>query len=372
MLLLLTACGLGYYLLCLAAARSYLRRPKPLSDFTPPISILKPLRGADPDGYEALRSHCTQDYPEFELIFGVSDPNDAAIPHVERLRREFPHLRIELVVCREVLGTNPKVSNLIQMLPSAQHFHYLVNDSDILVPPGYLRRVAAPFADAQVGMVTALYRAVPSPTLGSRLEAVGISTDFIPGVLAARLLEGGIRFALGSTLAISRKALEAIGGLGTLLDYLADDYELGKRTVQAGLRVELADTVVQTHLPAYSFRDFFQHQLRWARSIRDSRPWGYLGLLLTFGTLWSVAAALVIRQDWALLPLAATLAARLFLAYTVSARILREPRSPAFPLLVLFRDLVGLLVWLGSYTGRTVTWRGERFRLKDAKIYPVR
>src|SRR5713226_1325782 len=222
----LALCGMGFYALCVWSARSFLRTSRERSSaFTPPVSILKPLRGVDPQMYESFRSHCVQDYPEYEIIFGVSEADDPAVDAVYQLMQEFPNCKIQLVVCPQVLGTNRKTRNLLQMLPHARHDNVLINDSDIYVTPDYLRRVMAPFASPKVGMVTCPYRGIAADTLGSKLESVGISTDFIAGVLAARQVEDGIHFALGSTLAMSRTALEAIGGLEPLVDYLADDFE---------------------------------------------------------------------------------------------------------------------------------------------------
>ena len=234
----LAAAGLAYYCLCLFGMFSFLRdcrRKRHASGFAPPVSILKPLRGTDPEMYESFRSYCLQDYGEYQIIFGVSDANDPAVALVEKLTSEFPERKIQLMVCPEILGTNVKVSNLLQMARVARYDHLLVSDSDIRVPADYLRRVLAPFSDTNVGMVTCLYRGVASHTLGSRLESIGTSTDFCPAVLAARQLQG-IRFGLGSTLAFTRKALDAAGGFEPLLDYLADDYELGARIAQAGFR----------------------------------------------------------------------------------------------------------------------------------------
>src|SRR5260370_29547839 len=206
-------CGMGFYVLCVWSARRFLSRNRKIQPlFTPPVSILKPLRGVDPEMYESFRSHCVQDYPEYEIIFGVSEADDAAVEAVHRLMAEFPQCHIQLVVCPEVLGNNRKTSNLVQMLPQARYDHLLINDSDIYVMPDYLRRVMAPFARSQVGMVTCPYRGIAANTLGSKLESIGISTDFIAGVLASREIENGIHFALGSTLAITRTELHAIGG----------------------------------------------------------------------------------------------------------------------------------------------------------------
>src|SRR5580700_9519700 len=283
-----------YYVLCLWSAARFLREGKARHadariaqlSFQPPVSILKPLKGTDPEIYESFRSHCLQDYPEYEIVFGVSDANDPAIQLVEQLKAEFPQRVITLMVCRENLGANTKVSNLAQMVREARHEYLIVNDSDIRVEPDYLRRVLAPLADPKVGLVTCLYCGIANATLGSRLESLGISTDFCAGVLVAQTVENGIRFGLGSTLAFRRRDLQAIGGFEAFSDYLADDYQIGIRIAELGLNVKLSDVVVETFLPHYTLRDFAEHQLRWARTVRDSRFWGYVGLGLTFGLPW--------------------------------------------------------------------------------------
>ncbi len=220
--------SVGYYSICLAGAARFLRdrgrtdrSVHSSSPPLPPVSILKPLKGPDPEMYESFRSHCLLDYPEYELVFGVSEADDPAAELVRKLQAEFPQRAIQLVVCSANLGTNRKVSNLAQMLFSARYDHLIVNDSDIRVEPDYLRRVVAPLSDPEVGMVTCLYRGVPSRTLGSRLESVGISTDFSGGVLSAREIEKGIHFGLGSTLAFRQRDLQAIGGFEAVVDYLA-------------------------------------------------------------------------------------------------------------------------------------------------------
>ncbi len=366
---LLTLCAIAYYLLVLWAARSFMRRARHAEDFTPPVTLLKPVRGDDPEAFSAFESHCRQDYPEYELIFGVWDPADPAIAAVERLRQQFPQRAIRLVMCPQALGANRKLSNLVQMLPHARFPYLLVNDSDIRVPPDYLRKVMAPLAYPEVGMVTALYRGAPSSTLGSRLESLGISTDFIAGVLAARLLEGGVHFALGSTMALRAEVLTRIGGFEPLLDYLADDYELGKRTADAGLRVEIADTIVDTHLPAYSWSGFLEHQMRWWRGIRDSRAAGYLGLALTFGLPWAILALLAAGgARWAWLLLLAALLTRYAMAECVARTVLDDHQYRRLRALVPWRDLVALGIWLAGFAGHSVTWRGERFRLRHRKL----
>lgn len=333
----------------------------------PSVSILKPLKGTDPEMYESFRSHCLQDYGEYEIVFGVSDRADPAIALVEKLKQEFPRQPIQLVVCTERLGTNVKVSNLAQMLIQANHEYLIVNDSDIRVPSNYLRSVVTPLC-AGSGMVTCLYRGIAAPTLGSHLEATGINTDFIAGVLAARQLEG-ISFGLGSTLAFRRSELLSIGGFETLVNYLADDYELGRRIAGLGKLVELAPAVVDTFLPAYTFREFIGHQMRWARTVRDARKGGYLGLVLTFGLPWALAAlALSWAASWAWGLLAVTACMRLLVAYMVGSKVLGDRPKFRALLLIPVRDLIALGIWLASFTGHTIVWRGDQFILKDGKL----
>ena len=256
---ILSLAGLGYYLLALWSARAFQRQlRRPLPDFQPGVSILKPVKGLDPEMYASFASHCLQQYQgPYEILFGVSSMADPAVAAIERLTAEFPQRTIRLVLCPQLLGANGKVSNLVQMLGSAQYDHILINDSDIKVSPYYLRRIMGCFhlpkrRGGRVGLVTALYRGQAHSTIGSRMEALGIATDFIAGVLTARQIEDGIRFGLGSTLAVSRQALEAIGGLEPLVDYLADDYELGARIWRSGFEVVLSGEVVETFLPRVS------------------------------------------------------------------------------------------------------------------------
>jgi len=374
--------SMAYYGLCLWSAVDFLRQRKAAGEgarptWFLPVSILKPLKGTDPEMYESLRGHCLQDYPEYEIIFGVNDPTDPSRHLVERLKSEFPQLSIRWMVCAKNLGANIKVSNLTQMLVEAKYDRVLVNDSDIRVPLDYLRRVMAPLADPQVGLVTCLYRGVPGGTLGSRLESIGISTDFSAGVLAARTLEGGIHFGLGSTLAFRRSDLAAIGGFEALVDYLADDYEIGRRMAKRGLRVRLSDVVVETYLPAYTLRQFVDHQLRWGRTVRDARGWGYLGLVLTFGVPWALLSGLLslslsrgILAAWA--PLVAVIGLRVAVAMLVGWSVVRDRQLLALLPLLPLRDVAALLVWIASLAGHTVVWRGDSFRLKNGKLARIR
>jgi ceramide glucosyltransferase len=364
-----------YYVLCLWGAMMFLRERRGMvgsAQLLPPVSILKPLKGIDPEIYQSFRSHCLQDYPDYEIIFGVSDAGDPAVESVKLLQKEFPARRIQLVVSPKILGANVKVSNLAQMLAEARYDYLLINDSDIRVDDDYLRRVIAPLADPRVGMVTCLYRGVAGVTLGSRLEALGISTDFCAGVLAARQVEGGIRFGLGSTLAFRRAELEKIGGFDSIANHLADDYELGKRIAELGLGVKLSEIVVETYLPAYGLRDFLMHQLRWARGVRDARAGGYFGLIFTFGVLWALLAVLASGAAlWSWCTLAATLFLRGAVAFVVGWKVLGDRQVLKCGWLIPLRDLIAVAVWFVSLGGHTVTWRGDRFELKNGKLTRV-
>lgn len=373
----LTVAGMGYFLAALVAAQVFLReRRRALAAFAPGVSILKSLKGTDPAMLEAFRSHCRQSYAgAVELLFGVSSLDDPAVETVRALEAEFPEKAIRLLVCPERLGTNGKVSTLAQMQDAARYDFLLVNDSDITVSPRYLERVMAHFAPQpagapQVGLVTALYRGRAHGTLASRLEALGIATDFQAGVLLSRMIERGLRYGLGSTLAVRREALERIGGFAALKDHLADDYELGARVAQAGYRVALAGEVVETSVPGYGWRGFFDHQLRWLRTVRDARPAGYAGLVFTHGLMW--AALNVVASGaawWSVWLLAMSFFLRLGLAMEVGAVVLGDRQVLPGLWLLPLRDAVAMGLWAAGFAGNTIVWRGERFEVKGGRLY---
>lgn len=368
---LLALAGTAYFALSMWAASGFQRemKDKTRPRFAPPVSILRSLKGLDPHMYLAFRSHCLLDYGEYEVLFGVSDANEPALALVQKLLEEFPLLQLRVVQCPLVLGMNGKVSNLAQMLPQAKYEYIVINDSDILVSRDYLQRVVAPLVNPKVGMVTTLYRGLAGKTLGSRLEALGLSTDFAGGVLVARALEG-IRFGLGATIATTKTVLREIGGLEPLVDYLGDDYELGARTAAAGYQVELADLVVETALPDYTFGDFWVHQLRWARNVRDRRPMQYIGLIVTFALAWAVFAVIAAPfARWTSAVLVLTMAVRFSAAVRLGRGVLGDPRLIRDLWLLPLRDFVALAVWLVSFAGQEVEWRGERFRLLKGKLH---
>jgi ceramide glucosyltransferase len=367
----LALAGMGYFLAAIVAARIFIaERRAVLQPFAPGVSILKSLKGLDPGMIDAFRSHCLQTYAgEVELLFGVSSLNDPAVVAVEQLKQEFPAHAIELIECPALLGANGKVSTLTQLANHARYDYLLINDSDITVGPRYLERVMARFAEQQVGMVTALYRGRAHGTLPSRLESLGIATDFQAGVLLSKMIEGGLHYGLGSTLAVRREALEKIGGLVSLVDHLADDYELGAGIDGAGYRVVLSAEVVATAIPAYGWRGFVDHQLRWARTVRDARPGGYAGLLFTHGLTWAllnVVASGVSPVSLWLLGMSFFL--RLALAMTVGAEVLGDRQVLSSLWLLPMRDVIAMGVWIAGFAGNTIVWRGQRFDLKGGKL----
>jgi len=375
----LTVAGMGYFFAAMLAAFVFLAKRRPaVAGFTPGVSLLKSLRGLDPAMLDAFRSHCRQDYAgEYELLFGVASADDPAVPAVVELQREFPERAIRLIVCPERLGTNGKVSTLAQLIPQARHDYLLINDSDITVSPRYLTRVMAHFAPEprakkQVGLVTALYRGRPHGSLWSKLEALGIATDFQPSVLLARWIEGGLRYGLGSTLAVRREALTAIGGIETLVDHLADDYELGARIYKAGFAIALSHEVVETSVPDYLRRGFFDHQVRWYRTVRDARPWGYVGLVFTMGLGWALLNVVASGVSlWSVWLLALSFFLRLALAMAVAANVLGDHDVLPNLWLLPLRDVIAMGTWVAGFAGHTIVWRGERFEVKDGKLSAV-
>lgn len=371
---LLTLAGLAFLLIALLGARAFRKEPQPAPLAAwPSVSILKPVKGWDPERYEAFASHCRQQYGgRYELVLGLTDPDDAEIlTEVERLRAEFPQALLRTVECGDRLGTNGKVSTLVQMLPHALGDVIVINDADIVVSPTYLSRVVTDLQQPGVGMVTAPYlgRTAKHPTVWARLESLGISTDFLPGVLTSRLLDRGIRFGMGSTLALRAETMKRVGGLEPLLDLLADDYELGARVHAAGMRVVLSPEVVSTSVPQYTFQQFWEHQLRWARGVRDVRRAGYLGLCLSYALPWALANVVA---SGAALPsltlLSLVLLARTAVALNAGVGMLRDGQVFRDLWLVPLRDCVGLLLWAWSFAGEDVVWRGQRFQLQRGKL----
>lgn len=353
-----------YHLIALVAAACRLRKPRPQQSSNPPVSILKPVHGRDPRFYEAIRSHALLDYPEFEILFGINDPHDPAREDILRLAAEFPARAIRLVECPARLP-NGKVGVLADLARGARYPVLVINDSDVTVEPGYLRKVVASLDEPGVGLATCLYRATGT-SWPARWEALGIATDFAPSVLVARAV-GVAEFALGSTMALRAADLRRIGGFEAIGDYLADDYQLGRRITELNYRIALAPVVVETDLGDASWSAAWRHQVRWARTIRVSRAAGYYGYVVTNAGVWAALAFVAGAWPVALSALTIRLAAGLVTA----AGVLHDRNAARWWLLMPFRDLWGLAVWFAGLAGSTVEWRGEKLSLgKDGRIAP--
>jgi ceramide glucosyltransferase len=352
-----------YQLLALLAALVHSGAgPRPATIPVSGISILKPVYGRDPGFYQAIRSHAVQQYLEFEILFGIHSHGDPASADIQRLIAEFPALPIRLIVCSSKTP-NPKAGILADLAREARYPLLIVNDSDITVPAGYLQDVTAPLSEPSVGLVTCLYRA-EAHDWPSRFEALAVATEFAPGTLVAPWF-GVSEFGLGSTLAFRKADLERIGGFQAIADYLADDYQLGRKLHSLGLRNLISHVVVSTRLSAGSWRSAWKHQLRWACTIRLSRGGGYAGLPVTFATLWALVAA--VSGHW--LEALGLLAIRITMALACGGLVLKSADVWKYFYLIPVRDLVGVIVWAAGLFGNTVEWRGRRLRLDhDGKI----
>jgi ceramide glucosyltransferase len=335
----------------------------------PPVTILKPLCGHEHELYECLRSFCDQDYPQFQIVFGVADGADPAVPVVSRLQREFPRLDLKLVVDRRLHGSSRKVSNLMNMMPLARHDFLVISDSDVRVPRDYLARIVPPLLDSGVGIVTCPYRGVPCRGLWSLLGSMFINDWFIPSVRVAAL-SGSRAFAFGVTIALRRQVLEGIGGFAAIANQLADDYRLGELTRARGWRTVLSAVVVETWVDERSFGGLLRHELRWLRTIRTVRPVGYGLSFITFSVPAALLGCAISRGAWpAIVLLAVTALGRIALHLRVRGTASGLARDLA---VLPLREALSLLLWAWGFFARRVQWRDDRFRVtRDGSVQPV-
>jgi ceramide glucosyltransferase len=360
LLLALAAGSLVFCLLAIIAARYRAAAVRECVS-TPLISILKPLAGVDEGLEENLRSFFEQEYPTYEILMAVSREDDVALPLARRLIEAYPHIPSRIIIAGEPPYPNRKVRSVHVMVEAARHDLFVMSDSDIRVTPDMLRTIAAEFVDPQLMLTTCPYRAVPGNSIWSRLEAVMMNTEFLAGILTARMLEG-MRFAVGPTIACRRAAVDAIGGFETMRDFLAEDFIFGQRLADKGLGVGLSSYVVEHRIGTSSFKANSEHRLRWVRSTRRSRPAGYIGQLFTYPipiTLLLVAWA---PQWWPVLAAAAML--RMINAWQTAVRILRDPIVRTQPWLVVVQDLMSFVYWIAGFFGNTINWRGKVFFLE--------
>jgi ceramide glucosyltransferase len=378
-LLAFAACPLVYYLLSLYCIMDYFRAMRKLpprnATSAPPASILKPVRGVDRDAYENFASYCRLNYPEYEMIFAVADANDPVVPVIEKLRRDFPDRQIRLVTSVARLGENSKVNNLCRLVQEAKYDLLVMTDSDVRVDMGYLRNVAAPFADPAVGAVTSFYRCIGGGTLAADLDMLGMCTDSVPSAVVARKLEGKVQFAFGWTMATTKTHLAEIGGWEAMVNYHSDDFELGNRIARQGHRVELMREPVSVVFPEENLREFLSHELRWSIGLRNVRPAGYAGMIFTLGLPWALLAAAVAgAAGWkgvAVLYLAAYLILRLSVAWAAGVWGLGDKAIAAKLWLVPLRDAITAAVWIGGLFSDRIKWRGLEYRVKHGLLVPV-
>lgn len=364
-----------YYLIALFSAWQYFRstahRNAPNRNFTPPVSNLKPVRGLDPDAYENFASFCRQDYPDYEILFCVGDKNDPVYPVLQQLVRDFPERQIRILFGYGGKGTNDKVVKLALMASEASHEVVVMSDSDVRVQPDYLRTVIAPLADPDVGAVTCFYVPIEDKTLTDSLQTIGMFSDFYAGILVARQLDG-VKFALGPTIATTRARLAGFGGYDALKNRPADDLLVGRLIAEQGCEVELLPYTIQTVADYGSLSDLLHKRLRWVVVMRHMRPWGHLGLLLTQGLPWSLAAiAIHPSAGVAIGYLGAYLGLRFAMTWMIGIQGLEQDALWKKLGLIPVWDAVAFGIWLISFTRNSIRWRDGDYYIRDGQLVPV-
>jgi ceramide glucosyltransferase len=373
--LIVAAFPLIYYILAIFAALAFSRRARAQAPstptFDPPVSILKPVHGVDFASYENYASFCTQDYPEYEILFAVNEESDPAVAVVKRLIADYPQQRIILLIGAEYFGANQKVNNLARLTREAKYEVLALTDGDVRVGRNYLRNVVAPLRDENVGAVTSFYRSIAQNNLYAELEAVGASSDFFAGVLMAAWTEG-VKFTLGASVATTKTWVRKIGGFEAIAAFLADDYEIGRRVTDSGGRVVLSHETVSTMYPAQSLRGFWQHQLRWARTVRLCRPASYTALLFTHGLPWTIAAALLApTRSLAASYLLAYLILRLAMAWFVGVSVVGDDVVRRRLWLVPLWDGIHFVVWAASFASNHVVWGNVEYVIDRGRMKPA-
>lgn len=363
-----------YYGIALFSTWRFFSRPQKArhQDFTPPVSNLKPVRGLDPDAYENYASFCRQDYPDYELLFCVGDQNDPVIPVLHQLVRDFPERRIRILDSSGGTGVNDKVMKLAQLVSEAEHEVVMISDSDVRVSPDYLRKVVAPLADPAVGAVTCFYVSIEEKTFTEHLQTMGMFSDFYPGILVARQLDG-VKFALGPTIATTRTRLAGFGGYKAIENRPADDLLVGRLIAEQGYEVVLSPYTISTVADFGSMSDLFHKRLRWIVVMRHMRPWGHLGLLLTQGLPWCLLAIAVHpTASVALSYLGTYLVLRSAMTWMVGGWGLKQESLWKKVALIPVWDGMAFLIWLTSFTRNSIRWRNGEYYIRDGALVPVK
>ncbi len=371
--ILICLCSAAYSIFAIFAVELFnLKRKKELSskDVNFPVSVLKPVYGLDPEMLDNLRSFCRQDYPSYQIIFGVQDKKDLAIPLIEKVIKEFKNVDVSYIVDSKIHGANRKVSNLINMYPSVKHDYVLIADSDMRVPENYLSSVMPAFSDSEVGAVTCLYSGSAKGKIASSLNAMFINEWFLPSVLISKILQP-IKYCLGATMVVRKNLLDEIGGFKALSDYLADDYMLGKLVSDLGYKIHLSNFIVENIVEESSIKDLVTHELRWARTLRRVEPLGYAFTFLTDTLVISFITAFIIYFStaslfWALLPVLLVSIARVILHIRTS-QITSSNRAGSI-LLIPLRDTLSFCIRVASFTGNSIQWRNNSFNVDQAGL----
>ena len=362
-----------YYFIALYSSWRYFRQPRQAAPgaFTPPVSILKPIRGIDPDAYENFSSFCRQDYPEYEILFCVIDREDPILPVIERLQREFPQRRIQVFFGSGRTAPNDKVAKLARLVEEARYEYVVINDSDVRARPDYLRSVVEPLHDFSVGATTCFYASIGEKTFTDGLQTVGMLSDFYAGVLVAWQLDG-VKFALGPTIATTRGHLAGFGGYAAIENRPADDLLVGRLIAEQGLEVRLLPYVIDTVADFQSMRELVHKRLRWIVVMRHMRPWGHLGLLLTQGLPWSLAAIAVHPTAAVAFGYLGTyFALRCAITWLIGAHGLKRPAQWKHMPLIAVWDALAFAIWVASFLRRSIRWRGADYYIREGVLVPA-
>ena len=364
-----------YYCISLYSSwRFFHRRPKPGNanhGFTPPVSVLKPIRGIDPEAYENFASFCRQDYPEYELVFCVGEEDDPVVPLLQELIQEFPERHIRILIGNDRTPANDKVAKLERLVREAGHEIVVISDSDVRARPDYLRTVVAPLADSKVGAVTCFYVSTEERSLAQKLQTIGMVSDFYAGILVARQLDG-VKFALGPTIATTRTRLAGFGGYKAIENQPGDDLLVGRLIAEQGYEVELLPYTILTVADYQSMPDLLHKRMRWVVVMRHMRRWGHLGLVFTQGLPWSLAA-IAVHPSVAVAfgYLGAYLSLRLAMTWLVGVHGLHDRALWKKMWLIPLWDAIAFFIWLLSFARSSIRWRGGEYYIRDGQLVPV-
>jgi ceramide glucosyltransferase len=361
-----------YYSIALYSSWRFFRGaqgPTPIKPgLTPPVSVLKPVRGLDPDAYENFASFCRQDYPEYEIVFCIDEDDERVRAAIEKLIRDFPERRIRVLLGSGRSAANDKVAKLARLVREARHEVLVISDSDVRARPDYVRTLVEPLADPEVGAVTCFYMQMDEKTFVEKVQAVSMISDFYAGILVARELDG-VKFTLGPTIATTRARLAGFGGYEAIENCPADDLLVGRLIADQGYEVRLLPYTVATVADYQSLRELLQKRLRWIVEMRSMRPWGHFGLLLTQGLPWSLAAVAVHRSEGVALGYLGTYCVlRLAMLWTIGMRGLKRRAFWKKAPLIAVWDALAFGMWLSSFLRTRFRWRGGEYCIRDGKL----